>query len=104
MQPMLAAAARYFDVPGTWVVPAGLTGSAALFRYEPAPLHPARVVLQIGRPILAATLVGQAAGDRRHVIDAVGLAIAELLPGAYRGVYRDERFPDAARILRTARA
>jgi hypothetical protein len=55
------------------------------------------------RPLLAATLVGQAAGDRRHVIDAVGLAIAGLLPDEYRGVYRDERFPDAARVLRTAR-
>lgn len=104
MQPMLAAAARYFDVPGTWVLPAGLTGSEALFPVETATLRPARVVLRIGRPLLAATLLGQAAGDRRHVVDAVGLAIAGLLPDEYRGVYRDERFPDAARVLRTARA
>ena len=36
-------------------------------------------------------------------MDAVGLAIAALLPPAYRGVYGDPaRFPDAARILRHA--
>jgi 1-acyl-sn-glycerol-3-phosphate acyltransferase len=104
MQPMLAAAARYFDVPGTWVVPAGLTGPEALFPVDGATLRPAQVGLAIGRPILAETLLGHAAGERRHVMDAVGLAIAALLPPGYRGVYGDDdRFADAARILRHAR-
>jgi 1-acyl-sn-glycerol-3-phosphate acyltransferase len=99
MQPMLAATARYLDVPGTWVLPAGLTGPEALFPVEVPVLRPARVVLQLGRPIRASALVERAGGDRRLIMDAIGLAVGELVPPKYRGVYRDESNHAAARTV-----
>ena len=104
MQQMLAGAARYLDVPGTWVLPAGLTGPEALFPVEVPTLRSARVVLQLGRPLRAAALVARAAGDRRLVMDAIGLAVAEVLPPVYRGLYRNaDSFPDAKSVLRDSR-
>jgi 1-acyl-sn-glycerol-3-phosphate acyltransferase len=104
MQPMLAAAARYLDVPGTWILPVGLAGPEALFSIADSTLRPARVVVQIGRPIWAETLLAHAGGERRVAMDAVGLAIAELVPVEYRGVYGSVGdFSDAAKALRAAR-
>jgi 1-acyl-sn-glycerol-3-phosphate acyltransferase len=101
MQSMLPGVARYLDVPGTWVLPAGLAGTETLFPVEGSTLRPAHVVLQLGRPIRAEALVAHAAGDRRLVMDAIGLAIAETVPPDYRGVYRDaDRLPDAMSVLR----
>jgi 1-acyl-sn-glycerol-3-phosphate acyltransferase len=103
MQPMLAGVARYLEVPDTWVLPVGLTGSEALFPVDtPAP-RPARVAAQLGRPFKARTLLDRAAGDRRLVMDAIGIAIAEALPREYRGVYGDGGHPDAERALRESR-
>ena len=101
MQSMLAGVARYFDVEGTWVLPAGLIGSEAMFPLEGSTLRPARVVLQLGRPILASALVARASGDRRLIMDAIGLAVAEALPPEYRGVYRNAGdFLEAKTVLR----
>ena len=97
MQEMLAGTARYLDVPGTWVLPAGLTGPEALFPVEGAELRPARLVLRLGQPLPASDLIERAHGDRRVLMDAVGLAVAELLPRAYRGVYGDAAGWPAAR-------
>jgi 1-acyl-sn-glycerol-3-phosphate acyltransferase len=105
MQPMLAATARYLDVPGAWVLPAGLAGSEALFPVDVSTLRPARVVLQLGRPIRASALLARADGDRRLVMDAIGLAVAEVVPPEYQGVYREARdFPDASRVLHDSRS
>ena len=104
MQPMLPAVARYFDVPGTWVLPAGLTGAETLFPVGEATLRPGCVVMQLGGPIRADALVSCADGDRRIIMDAVGLAVAELLPPAYRGTYADEeQFSEARAVLRATR-
>jgi 1-acyl-sn-glycerol-3-phosphate acyltransferase len=104
MQSMLAGVARYLGVPGTWVLPAGLAGSEALFPVEVSTLRQARVVLQVARPIQAAALVARAAGDRRLIMDAIGLAVADALPQQYRGVYRNaDDFPDARTVLRDVR-
>ena len=104
MQPMLAGVARYLDLPGTWVLPVGLAGPEALFPIDGSTLQPARVVLQVGAPLRADRLVAQANGDRRLVMDAVGLAVAEAIPPAYRGVYRNaDALPDARRVLRDSR-
>ena len=104
MQLMLPGAARYLDVPGTWVVPAGLAGPEVLFSVEDSTLRPARVVLQLGRPLRAATLLARADGDRRLIMDAIGLAVAEALPPEYRGVYLNaDRFPDAKSVLHDSR-
>jgi 1-acyl-sn-glycerol-3-phosphate acyltransferase len=100
MQQMLSAAARYLDVPGTWIMPAGLIGSEALFPVGVSTIRPARVVLQLGRPIPADALIKRADGDRRLVMDAIGLAIAEALPSEYRGVYADaDSVPEANSVL-----
>ncbi len=104
MQPMLSGVARYLDVPDTWVMPVGLAGPETLFSIESATLQPARVVMRVGRPIRAVSLLAQAAGDRRTVMDAIGLAVAELIPPEYRGVYRDPaRLPAAIRVLDASR-
>lgn len=104
MQSMLAGAARYLDVPGTWVLPAGLAGPEALFPIEVSTLRPTRVTLQLGHPMRASAMVGGAAGNRRMIMDAIGLAVAEVLPPAYRGVYRDaDGFPEAKRLLASSR-
>lgn len=104
MQPMLAGVARYLDVPGTWVLPVGLAGPEALFPVGDATLRPARVVMRLGSPIRADALLTRAGRDRRRIMDAIGLAVAELLPPAYRGVYvNDEQFPEAKDVLRDLR-
>ena len=96
MQPMLPAVARYLEAPGTWILPAGLVGSEALFPVGVDGLRPARIVLRFGRPFLASGLIARAGGHRRLLMDAVGLAVAELLPSGYGGVYRDAAVYGAA--------
>lgn len=104
MQPMLPAVARYLDVAGSWVVPVGLTGPEHLFSVVDSKLRPARVVMRIGRPIPIEALLASARGDRSAAMHAIGLAIAELLPEPYRGVYaRADTFEDASRVLDAAR-
>ena len=89
MQPMLAGVARYLTRPGTWIVPAGLTGPESLFPVDAATVHPARVCMRIGEPLRAEDLFKQAGGHRAHVMNAIGRAIADLVPASYRGVYGD---------------
>ena len=44
---------------------------------------------RVGRPIPASVLRKRSDGDRRIMMDAVGLAIAELLPVEYQGAYAE---------------
>lgn len=87
MQPMLAGVARYLDFPDTLILPVGITGTEALFPVDDEALHRARIVIRIGAPLDADALTATAGGDRRVLTDAVGLAIADVLPAAYRGAY-----------------
>jgi 1-acyl-sn-glycerol-3-phosphate acyltransferase len=104
MQLMLAGTARYLDVPGTWVLPAGLVGPEALFPVDVLTPRPARVVLQLGHPIRASALVARANGDRRLIMNAIGLAVAETIPPDYQGVYRNaDGLPEAKRVLHDSR-
>jgi len=103
LQPMLAGVTRYFDRPGTWVLPVGLTGTEALYPVDDATIHRAPVVLTIGSPIRAEALKAETRGDRRLMTDTIGLAVAELLPESYRGVYQLARYGDAAGVLRRTR-
>jgi 1-acyl-sn-glycerol-3-phosphate acyltransferase len=102
MQPLLAGASRYLDGPGTWIVPAGIVGTEALFPVGGDALHPVRIETRIGRPIPASMLQTLTGGDRRLMMDVIGLAIAQLLPPEYRGAYGDDAadFEDARRLLR----
>jgi 1-acyl-sn-glycerol-3-phosphate acyltransferase len=105
MQPILAGVARYLDMPGTCVLPIGLTGPEALFPVDAATVHPTRITMHVGEPIAAASLVAHARGNRRLIVDAIGLAIAALLPPAYRGVYGGtDQFSDANLVLQCSRA
>jgi 1-acyl-sn-glycerol-3-phosphate acyltransferase len=99
MQPVLAAASRYLDLPGTRVIPMAITGSEAMFPIDDDRLHTVRVTVEIGAPLDADMLRERAGGDRRLMMDAVGLAIADLLPESYRGVYGGTAAPAPARAL-----
>jgi 1-acyl-sn-glycerol-3-phosphate acyltransferase len=101
MQPMLQGVARYLDVPGTWVLPCGLTGPERLFPVERVALQPAELRLNIGAPFKATDLIAAAEGDRRIAVDAIGLAIAALLPEHYRGAYAASGEFEAARSALT---
>jgi 1-acyl-sn-glycerol-3-phosphate acyltransferase len=104
MQPLLAGVARYLELAGTTVLPIGLTGPEALFPVDSATVHPTRIVARVGPPIDAASLLAHARGNRRVAVDAVGLAIAELLPPSYRGAYGDARAHSAAHdVLRRSK-
>ena len=87
MQQLLSGVARYIKSQETWVLPVGLTGTEKLFPLAEDGLNPVPITLRIARPIPAAVLEARARGDRRLIMDAVGYAIAELLPPEYRGVY-----------------
>ena len=87
MQQTLTAVTRYFDFPDVWVLPAGITGSDAMFPIGEDGLHQVTAVVTLGRPIEARTLHEGANGDRRLMMDVIGTKIAELLPAEYRGAY-----------------
>jgi len=97
MHAMLAGVARYLDDADAWVLPVGLTGSEALFPLGDATIHPSRATLRIGQPFRTDALLAGAGGDRRLAMDVIGVAIAELLPLSYRGVY-GQGYEDATRI------
>jgi 1-acyl-sn-glycerol-3-phosphate acyltransferase len=100
LQPMLAAVSRYLDDSGAWVLPAGIAGTEALFPIGDHEIHPVRIVVRIGRPVRAAALTRRTAGNRRLMMDVVGLAISALLPEDYRGAYGDEVAGlDEARVI-----
>lgn len=87
MQLLLAGVTRYLDGASTWVLPMGIVGTEGLFPIGDERLHPVRVVVRVGRPIEACALHDRYDGSRRLMTDAIGAAIAELLPPEYRGVY-----------------
>jgi 1-acyl-sn-glycerol-3-phosphate acyltransferase len=89
LQPMLPAVSRYLDYPGAWVLPVGIAGTEALFPIGDHEIHPVRIVTRFGRPVRATTLEERTAGNRRLMMDVVGVAIAALLPEEYRGAYSD---------------
>jgi 1-acyl-sn-glycerol-3-phosphate acyltransferase len=89
MQRLLPGAARYLELPDTWVVPIALTGTDHLFPLNEDSLNPVRLTLRIGTPLAAAELERTAGGDRQRLMDAVGYAIAQQLEPEYRGFYQD---------------
>jgi 1-acyl-sn-glycerol-3-phosphate acyltransferase len=104
LQPMLPAVSRYLDYPGAWVLPVGIAGTEALFPIGDHEIHPVRIVARIGRPVKASVLEERSAGNRRLMMDVVGIMIAELLPEEYRGAYGDRAgdLDEAREIARSA--
>jgi 1-acyl-sn-glycerol-3-phosphate acyltransferase len=100
MQPLLPGVSRYLEGPGTWVLPIAITGTEELFPVGDDGLHSVPIVARLGRPFPAHVLHERANGDRRLMMDSVGLAIARLLPPDYRGAYADDAADlDGARRL-----
>ena len=94
LQRMLPGVARYLESPGVQILPASIVGTDAMFPIGEAALNPVPCVASLGRPLDAGMLRERCGGDRRLVMDVVGLLVAELLPPTYRGVYPDD--PDLA--------
>lgn len=99
MQRMLPGAARYLEECRTWVVPMGIAGAEALFPIDSERLRQSDVVVRVGRPFEAGTLIRKAGRNRRLAMDAVGLALAALVPHTYRGTYGGGDGLDGAREL-----
>jgi 1-acyl-sn-glycerol-3-phosphate acyltransferase len=101
MQRALAAVARYIEDESTLLVPIGLSGSEKLLPVGEERVHRAKVVVRIGKPVGAGALLEGAGRKRQLMMDAVGCAIAALLPPEYRGVY-GEQAPKLAEARRLA--
>ena len=99
MQRMLAGAARYLDGPDVPVLPVGIVGTEALFPVDAEALHRVTVTITTGAPLASSALREAAGRDRQLMMDAIGTAIAELLPAEYRGAYGDADLTAARRVL-----
>ena len=87
MREFLPGTARYLELPDTWVLPIGLTGTEKLFPIDASALHAVPITMSVGRAIPASGLRERARKDRRLMMDGIGHAVADLLPAEYRGVY-----------------
>ena len=87
LQRMLAAGARYLETCDAWVLPVGITGTEELFPIGEPGLQPVRANVTVGRPLRGAALLKASQGNRQLLMDAVGVAVSEVLPASYRGVY-----------------
>jgi len=101
MQRTLTGLTRYLDFEDTFVLPVGVTGSERLFPIGEGRVQKVTVTARAGRPIHVTTLRNRADGNRRLMMDVFGLAMAALLPPAYRGVYADDApgLDDARRLV-----
>jgi 1-acyl-sn-glycerol-3-phosphate acyltransferase len=91
MQPFLPGTARYLEAPDIRVLPVAITGTDRLFPIGAGELHPVPIGVSFGRPMGVESLREQARGDRRRLMDAIGFAVARLLPPEHRGVYGNPR-------------
>jgi 1-acyl-sn-glycerol-3-phosphate acyltransferase len=106
MQRMLPAVTRYFDECGAWILPVAITGTEVVFPVGEDVLHPDRIVVRAAPPLRIDALRVAAGADRRLMIDAVGVAIAQVLPPEYAGEYGsgETDLVDARRVLADARS
>jgi 1-acyl-sn-glycerol-3-phosphate acyltransferase len=89
MQPFLPGVSRYFTMPDLLVLPIGLCGTEHMWAIGEQTLGPARLVMQIGRPMTVEAIRAGSGSDRRRFVDRLGRAVAALLPESYRGVYME---------------
>jgi len=102
LQPMLAGATRYLDVPDAMILPVGITGTEALFPVGGETLHSVETIARFGRPVEARVLRARAGDDRRLIMDTIGVAIAAVLPPDFKGAYGNGQLnlDDARRLHR----
>jgi 1-acyl-sn-glycerol-3-phosphate acyltransferase len=100
MQRSIPAIVRYFEEPGVALVPVGISGSELLVPIGEEKAHLTVARARIGRTALSEDLSSACSGNRKLMMDTVGVAIARLLPPAYQGVYApgDPELDDARRI------
>ncbi len=79
LEPFVRGAARYLRTPGSWVVPAALTGTDAMMPVGQARLTPGPVRWRMGEPLEVAAFPGP-----RDALAAAHAAVAELLPAGRR--------------------
>ena len=103
MERFLPAVARYLDVPEAWLLPIGLAGTEKLFPLASDWLRAVPLTLRIGLPVPARDLKHHAARDRALMTDAMGFAVAQLLPPQYRGVYSDDSSSETGSALDVCR-
>jgi len=87
MKPLLSGVTRYLDDPDMLILPVGITGTEMLFPVGDESLHSYPIVVNAGQPFSTGELRHAAGGDRRVMMDIVGLRIAHLLPSNYQGSY-----------------
>jgi 1-acyl-sn-glycerol-3-phosphate acyltransferase len=102
LQQMMKGVERYLDPPGTLVMPVGIVGSDEMYPIGDDTLYPVRIVVGLGRPVDAQELRERSKDDGRVMMDAVGLAIADLLPSEYRGAYAADVDLGEARAVHAA--
>jgi len=90
MQQTLTAVSRYFDSPDLVLLPVGITGTETFYPIGAESVTRVRAGVSVGAPIEARVLVERTKGDRRLMMDVVGLAVAAQLPADYRGEYGNE--------------
>ena len=100
MQRSLPAIVRYFEEPGVALIPVGINGSERLVPIGEERVHLTLARARIGRPAKSEHLDAACSGNRKLMMDTVGVAIARLLPPSYQGVYGpgDPELDDARRI------
>lgn len=99
LQQMMKGVDRYLDPEGTLVMPAAIVGSDEMYPIGDDTLYPVRILVALGKPVDARLLRERCNGDARVMLDAVGLAVAHLLPPEYRGVYDDSADLGEARAV-----
>jgi 1-acyl-sn-glycerol-3-phosphate acyltransferase len=99
MQRALPGVARYVESPDTLIVPIAICGSERFVPIGVDHMNPTRVVIRAGRAASVGSLQAAAGSNRQLRMDAVGVAIARLLPPEYRGVYADGASEPEARAV-----
>jgi len=101
MQPLLPGVTRYLDDPDRLILPMSITGTEMLFPVGDEALHSHPIVVHAGQPFSTGELRHAAGGDRRLMMDIVGLRIAHLLPSSYQGAYAPgaPQLADARRLV-----
>jgi len=104
MQRALPGVARYLEAPDTVVVPVAISGSERFLPIGVDRVRSTRVVIRVGRPASVGVLSAVSGGSRQLRMDAVGVAIARLLPVEYRGAYAEsvEELREATAVAEAA--